>query len=396
MKKYLLLILTLIFVFYSCDKDEYAIPKDENGNIIWTGVSSSTTTGISSLDNSFTVEATFPNAKSGDVMNVELLQLQLPPGGGTTNQLLPLAGTQKEVSVDNNLKATVTYTRDQANLTKVGDYVEVVFNGERDYAKRRVTMTNSMTVSAPNVITPSSNIEVEVARTAEVANFIIEVAPKEGAFSGNVKVERKNGTTGTWVDVSGSPFSGTNQPYLAPISGNDFIVENDTMFYKFTATQGNYSESIEKTIIVRDPYFYLKKSAVLLLGTSSAGRNLLTNTPVPANDATAMIAVDGSLLLKGGSAWLAAGNVIEFVPTTKAIYALNNSNETIAQFALGTPTTSIDPITGEGIFIFKATTGDAAEDVYYGMIMITEVKPDNSVTFEYRIGNMYAHLAVIK
>lgn len=387
--------MTLFFVFYSCVKDEYAIPRDGNGNIIWSEPSSSTTTGISSLDNSFTVAATFPNAKSGDVMKVELLQLQLPPGGGTTNQLLPLAGSQKDVTVDGSLKASVTYTRDQANLNTVGDYVEVVFNGETDYAKRRVEMTNSMTVSAPSVITASRDIEVEVARTAEIANFIIEVKPKEGAFSGNVEVERKNGTTGTWVDVSGSPYSGTNQPYLAPISGTDFILTNDTMFYKFTATQGNYSETIERTVIVRDPYFYLKKSATLMLGTSSAGRNMLTNSPVPANDATAMIAVDGSLLLKGGSKWLAEGHTIEFVPTTKEIYALNNSNTTIDTFENGTPVTSVDPIVGEGIFIFKATTGTAAEDVYYGMIMVTDVKPDNSVSLEYRIGNMYAHLAVI-
>lgn len=396
MKKYLLLIITLIFVLYNCDKDDYAIPTDENGNIIWTGVSSSTTTGISSLDNSFTVEATFATAKPGDVMKVELLQLQTPPGGGTTNQLLPLEGTQKEVQVDNNLKSTVTYTRDQANLSKVGDYIEVVFNGATDYAKMRVTMTNGMSVSAPKVRTGDKDLEVEVARTAEVAYFFVNVTPKEVAFNGEVEVTRKNGTNGSWVDVMGSPYSGADQPYYVPISGNDFILTNDTMFYKFTATQGSYTETIEKTIIVRDPYFFLKKSATLMLGTSSAGRNMLTNTPVPADDATAMIAVYESLLLRGGSDWLADGNKIEFVPTTTAMYALNNSNTTIEAFETGTPVLSVDPITGDGVFIFKATTGTAPENVYYGMIMVTNVIPNASVTFEYRIGNMYAHLAVIK
>lgn len=392
MKKNILILCTLILAVACSKNDLYQIPTDDKGNIIWTGVSSTTTTGISSLDNSFTVTATFATAKPGDVMNVELLQLQTPPEGGTTKQLLPMAGTQKQVTVGNDLKATVTYSRNDANLKSVGDYVVVVFNGATDYAKQRVDMTNVMTVSKPMV----SGKEVEVARTAEVAYFNVNVTPKEGAFTGNVTVTRKNGTNGSWVAVAGSPYSGATQPYLVPISGTDFSATNDTMFYKFTATQGSYSETIDRTIVVRDPYFYFKKAATLILGTSSAGRNLLNNTPVPANDPTAMIAVEGSLMLKGGSAWLASGKKIEFVPSTKAMYALNNSNDAIAAFNTGTPVTSVDPIQGEGVFIFKATTGPNPADVYYGMIMVTGVTPNVSVSFEYRIGNMYAHLLVIQ
>lgn len=134
MKKYILTLCTIVFII-SCGQDNYEIPTDANGNIIWTGVSSTTTTGISSIDNSFTVTALFATAKAGDVMKVELLQLQTPPEGGTTKQLLPLANTQKDVTVGNDLKASVTYTRDQANLKGVDDYVVVVFNGVTDYAK---------------------------------------------------------------------------------------------------------------------------------------------------------------------------------------------------------------------------------------------------------------------
>ena len=381
----------LVFIF-SCSKDEYEIPTDENGNIIWTEVSSTTTNGISSLDNSFTVTATFPNAKVGDIMKVELLQLQVPPSGGTTKQLLPLANTQQDVTVGSDLKASVTYTRDQANLLGVGDYVVVAFNGKTDYAKQTVTMKNAMTVSKPLV----SGKEVEVARTNEVAYFNVKVNTIGSSFSGNVIVKRKNGANGSWVNVTGSPYSGSSQPYLAPISGDEFIATNDTMYYNFTASQGNYSETIERTIVVRDPYFYLKKSASLILGTSSAGRNLLTNTPVSANDPTAMIAVDGSLTLKGGTTWLEAGNNIEFVSSTVEMYALNNSNSAIEAFNSSTPANSVDPIQGEGVYIFKATTGTNPEDIYYGMIRVTAATPNVSVSFEYRIGNMYAHLNVIK
>ncbi|MBK5194881.1 MAG: hypothetical protein JJE08_02445 [Proteiniphilum sp.] len=101
-------------------------------------------------------------------------------------------------------------------------------------------------------------------------------------------------------------------------------------------------------------------------------------------------------MLTGGSAWLDAGNTIEFVSSTIGMYALNNSNDAIAAFNSGTPVNSIDPIQGEGVFIFKAITGTAPEDIYYGMIMVKDVSPNVSVSFEYRIGNMYAHLQIIK
>jgi len=78
------------------------------------------------------------------------------------------------------------------------------------------------------------------------------------------------------------------------------------------------------------------------------------------------------------------------------MYDLNNSNEAIAAFEAGESVTTADPITGEGIYIFKAVTGSNPEDIYYGMLVVTNVVANSFVTFEYRIGNMYAHLAVIE
>jgi len=68
----------------------------------------------------------------------------------------------------------------------------------------------------------------------------------------------------------------------------------------------------------------------------------------------------------------------------------------IAAFESGTPADILDPISGQGVYIFKAVTGPNPADVYYGMIMVTGVTPNQSVSFEYRIGNQYAHLTVIK
>lgn len=384
--------ISVLFAIISCNEQAYyEIPLDENGNVLLTGVSSTEGTGISTLDDDFTVTATFATAKSGDVMMVELLQLQFPPNGGTAKQMLPMAGTQKEVTVGSDLKASVTYTRAQANLSNPGDNVRVIYNGDTDFANASVVMVAAANSTKPKV----GDIEIDVARTSETAYFNVTVNPKSGTYAGSLIAQRRNGSTGTWEDVPGSPFTGT-QPFMVPISGDDFAVGKDTMDYRFSSSLGSYTDLIESKIIVRDPYFFLKKQADVVLGGSSAGRNLLTNSAVAEDDPTAMVAVLGSLMLKGGSAWLAAGNTIEFVEGTKLLYDKNNSTDIIAAFAAGTSKTEADPIAGAGYYIYKAVTGTNAEDTFYGMIKMTNVTPNSSVSFEYRIGDQYAHLAIIE
>jgi hypothetical protein len=391
MKKIISLLCALVLIVSCTKQPYYEIPLNPDGTVYLTGISSTTSTGISTLDGSFSVTATFATAKSGDVMNVELLQLQIPPTGGTSKQLLPMAGTQKTATVGSDLKATVTYTRAEAKMNIATDYVTVIFSGATDYAKARVDMVPATTVSKPKV----SGKEVDVARTAETAFFNVTVVPKAGAYTGTLVAKRKNGIAAAWVTVAGSPFSGA-QPLLVPISGTDFAVGKDTMIYSFTATSGSYTDEVTSTIIVRDPYFYLKKTATLTLGGSSAGRNLLTNAAVAETAATANVAVSGSLILKGGSAWLAAGKTITFVPTTLAMYDANNTTTAIAAFNAGVPTATADPIAGAGVYIYKIVNGAAPTDVYYGLMKMTSVVPGVSVTFEYRIGNQYAHLSVIQ
>lgn len=383
------LICSLAFIV-SCSKQEvYEIPN-QNGKVVITGISQSTSSGISTLDDKFTVDATFATAKQGDVMKVELLKLQTPPQGGT-KQLLPLAGTQKEVIVGNGLKASATFTRSEAKMTDVSDYVTVTFSGKTDYAKLRVDMVSATIVSKPIV----RGKEIDVMRSGDMAFFNVAVAPKLGAYTGAVIVKRKNGINDQWVNVGTGSFTA---PANVPISGNDFAVGKDTMYYSFVAKQGSFTSEVTTTIIVRDPYFFLKKSGTLSLASASqGGMNIITNSPVAANSADAIISVsNNSLIIKGGSAWAVSGKSISFVSSTLAMYDKNNSNDAINAFSAGTPTTVADPINGNGVYIFKIVNGTNPEDVFYGMIKILKVVPGVSIDYEYRIGNLYAHLSVIK
>jgi ABC-type transport system substrate-binding protein len=82
---------------------------------------------------SFIVNGYFPNAKSGEVMKATVLQQQVPssnPAGA--KQLLPVAGTEKSITVGSDQKTSVTYTLTEARLLKVGDAITIVFSGAAD------------------------------------------------------------------------------------------------------------------------------------------------------------------------------------------------------------------------------------------------------------------------
>ena len=123
-----------IAIMIGCTKQPYYdIPYDENGNVYITKISKITADPVTKAMTSFTVNCYFPNAKSGDVMKATVLQQQVPswnPAGA--KQLLPVAGSEKSITVGSDLNASVTYTRTEANLLKVGDAITVVFSGNTD------------------------------------------------------------------------------------------------------------------------------------------------------------------------------------------------------------------------------------------------------------------------
>lgn len=132
-----LLLIFGIWLMVSCTSDQpyFDIPYDQDGNVILTDIAEVTLVGgeVTTADVSFTINCYFPNAKSGDVMKATVLKQQVPswdPDGAT--QLLPLAGTEKSITVGGDLKTSVTYTISEAALINAGDAVQVVFSGPTD------------------------------------------------------------------------------------------------------------------------------------------------------------------------------------------------------------------------------------------------------------------------
>jgi hypothetical protein len=385
-KKSLILICSLA-VMASCSKQPYYnVPDVNNGVATITGISTATSLGVSTLDNNFTVNVTLPNAKSGDVMTVELLKQQIP-AGSTSSQLLPLSGTQQSVTVASDLTASVTYTKAQAQMVNVGDPIYVSWAGKTESASLVVTLTAATSVSAPEY----NGSPVKVIRGAGTANFDINVAPKSGAYTGSVVVQRKNGMNDPWVSVGS--FAAVSQ---VPISGDDFAVGKDTMYYNFVAKSGSNTDNVTIVVVDNAPYFFLKKTGTMSIG-STDGLNLLVNGAMPATGANAILAIDaGTLMMHGGVNWATGGKSISFVPSTLADYATNSPTSAMATYIAAAPTATANPSFGAGVYVFKIVNGPNPTDIFYGILKITNIVPNVSVSYEYRIGSTYVQLAMIQ
>lgn len=130
---------------------------------------------------------------------------------------------------------------------------------------------------------------------------------------------------------------------------------------------------------------------------STDGLNLLVNAVLPATDVKAILAVDaGTLTLHGGVNWAVGGKSISFVRSTLDDYATNSPTSAIATYMAGTPTATADPSFGEGVYVFKIVNGPNPSDVFYGILKITNIVPNVSIGYEYRIGNTYNQLSVLQ
>jgi hypothetical protein len=378
-----LTLVTIAALLQSCSKQEYVnIPRNADGSAYITTVASTTNTGMTTLDNGFSVTATLPNAKAGDEMVAELLAQQLPVGGSAT-QLLPIAGTQKKLIVGSDLKVTVSYTREQALFKNVNDQVTVTFAGKTESAFTTISMGLATSVKGPLYDGKAVNIR----RNSGAAYFEVAVAPKAAAYTGNVTVLKRNGIALAWTPTDYA--YGTK----IPISGDDYAVGKDTMYYAFVSKVGSFSDTVRMTVFANAPLFQLTKSGTMVLGATTGGVNVMSNSTVSATDTLAILAVNAaSLQIKAGSA-LRASTTISFVPGTAALYAAGNAADIQAAFDAGTASSMIDPIAGQPVYIFKIVD---ASGTYYGILSITSVVPGTSVAYAYKIGSTYAQLAILK
>jgi len=293
---------------------------------------------------------------------------------------------KKKLIVGSDLKVTVSYTRTEALYKNVNDQVTVTFAGKTESAFTTITMGLATSVKGPLYADKAVNIR----RNSGAAYFEVAVAPKNNPYTGSVTVMKKNGIA--------LPWSSTDFAYgtKVPISGDDYAVGKDTMYYQFVSKVGSFSDTVRMTVFANAPLYQLTKSGTMVLGATTGGVNMMDNSAVAASTSDkAIIGVTAaSLQISAGAAWAAvSGNSISFVPSTSALYAAGNAVDIQAAFDAGTSSTMIDPIAGVPFYAFKIVD---ASGTYYGILSITSVVPGTSVAYAYKIGSTYAQLAILK
>ena len=103
---------------------------------------------------------------------------------------------------------------------------------------------------------------------------------------------------------------------------------------------------------------------------------------------------------KSMQSWKELLSPVQIAEVASFIKSLRGSNPPGAKEKQGdlytednTASATIDPIAGVPVNIFKLVNG---ADTYYGILKIASVVPGTSVTYEYKIGNTYAQLAILK
>jgi len=375
---------SLTILLQGCSKQEYLdIPKNPDGTAYITKVASTSSAGITTLDDIFTVNATLPNAKAGDEIIAELLAQQMP-AGGTSTQLLPIKGTQKKLIVGSDLKVSVSYTRAETLLKNPNDVVTVTFAGKTESAFTSLSLGLATSIKGPLY----NGNAVTLRRNAGAAYFDVAVAPKTTSYTGSITVLKKNGIAQPWS--SAIYAYGTK----VPISGDDYAIGKDTMYYAFVSKLGSYTDTVKLTVLANAPLYQLTKSGPMVLGATTGGVDMLSNSTVAAStsDRAILGITSSSLQITRGTA-LKASTKISFVPSTSSIYNTGNARDIQAVFDAGTASAIIDPIAGVPVYAFKIEDG---ADIYYGIFRITSVVPGTSVAYEYKIGSTYAQLLVLR
>src|SRR5699024_10848091 len=235
----------------------------------------------------------------------------------------------KQIILGGDLKATVSYTREEAKMKKPGDFVRVTFSGKTASGQVEVKMEQATNVSGPEY----EGKEIDLMRGAGEAFFNIDAETHSGSYTGQLIVKMKNGENEPWSDVGNGSFP---LPTKISISGNDFAQGKDTMFYSFVVKNGEFVDSVTQEVVVQPPAFFFAHSGFLShTDPAFGGLNLLGDSAIQKSDVHAVLTLNknnGALILEGGAAWSNGGKNISFVPSDQNVYDNNNSVQAIDAF----------------------------------------------------------------
>jgi hypothetical protein len=350
-----LILLSLIFIMASCQKDQEIETTDLGTEFFISD------NGYTSLDTDVTISIDNQKANLSTVKMTALGITDADDG----EVVPPVANWDIAISGG---AGTVTISSADLGMTDAGwsaDFqFDATFDGKAIQRFHSFSVKNPMSLTSPYIWAENDDEEiVETAVTVyqndDVQYIKWDIAPKRATIE-SLKIETKVGENGIYVEIPGGYEFDFDS--LA-IDGNDYNA-NDTVFYMFTAKNGSHEQVGDLNFVVNTVEF-ANEGGTALNTTSTQGFDLVSNEIVAASADTSDFQMVHVVMTSIG---FVSNNNALFVAADETVYDNNDIVEAKAVFDAGTQESGFANVEIGDVFVYKTMRGT---DEHYGIIKIT-------------------------
>lgn len=201
-----------------------------------------------------------------------------------------------------------------------------------------------------------------------------------------VSLMLKKNSDGTYIPGGVELSTEEDTVVLSETNYKDLDLQvNDTLYYKFTATSGTLTDEVVSTVAITPKAFTNSNSVTLSDDTGMNEVNLATG------EVFAEGSEEGEIRFLAPTGFKVINDAdISFVMADEDFYADADVLSAAAEFALGTPVTSVTDLESGDVLVYKVTREVEDEDgevetlTYYGVMKIGNVTVVNgeAVSFE--------------
>lgn len=360
--KHISFCLILALGFTSCEPDDNGYREDP---IEIGGYAYLTNRSISRFDQNAELSTKFFTAEGVSVETVEILQDGEIVGTGTVSG------------------ETATFNTSILGISETGTYpirIRATYsNGEVSEDPFTVRVAKVISLDSENPTTTTMDSLSNVSLSYGVFTFSENVD--------DVSLMLKKNADGTYIDSGVDLSTEGGTVVLSETNYEELDLQvNDTLFYKFTGTSGDLTDEVVSTVVITPKSFTNSNSVTLSNDMEMNQLDLATG------ELFAEGSEEGEIrFLEPTGFEVINGADIEFVVVDdEDFFADADVLSTAAEFALGTPVTSVTDLVNGDVLIYQVTREVEDEDgntetlTYYGVMKIGNVTVVNgdAVSFE--------------
>lgn len=357
--KHISFCLVLALGFASCESDEgyREEPTDLEGYAYLSNRS------ISRFDRNSDLSLKIFTAEGVNAETVEIVQ------GGEVIGTATVSG--ETATFNTSILGDFLFTDEDGVNHETGSYpirIRTTYsNGNVSEDAFTVAVGKAISLDAENPVTTTMDSLSNVSLSYEVSTFSANVD--------EVSLMLKKNSDGTYVESGVDLSTEEGTVVLSETNYEELDLQvNDTLFYKFTATSGNLTDEVVSTVVITPKSFTNSNSVTL------SNDREMNQLDLETGELFAEGAEEGEIRFLEPNGFEAInGADIEFVMVEDDFFNDADVLSAAAEFALGTPVTSVTDLENGDVLVYKVTREVEDEDgnvetlTYYGVMRIGNV-----------------------